>query len=251
MGNPLKENRMSLKVRKSVKADLEHKRPIFLILGLVLSLSLTYLSLEWSFAERSLLNFESCNRDLFDEEDWVIPITAVRKPILSSSNLQLKAQPDIIKVVTNASAMPSLNAALFGGFDEEGFEEIIDPFPSDIPTFHFTAVESKPIFKGCDKLVTAEDRFDCFQEKLLGFVAQNFHVNDQMMMFSSGEKVFIEFVIEKDGSVKNATIIRGEDQFIRAEAMRLVKSLPEFTPAKINGMPGRMSYMLPINVKLQ
>ena len=63
-------------------------------------------------------------------------------------------------------------------------------------------------------MVIEEDRFDCFQENLLRFVAKNFKIDDQMMMFSSGEKVYVEFVIEKDGSVETARIIRGEDELI-------------------------------------
>lgn len=242
---------MSLKVRKSVQADLENKRPLFLILGLVLSLSFAYLSLEWRFAERSLIDFELNDKYFADEEDWIIPITAERKPELPQVKATVKTNPDILNVVANTAVLPALNPDLFSGFVDEGYEEIIDPLPIDIPVFHFTAVESKPVFNGCEKLVIEEERFDCFQENLLRFVAKNFKIDHQMMMFSSGEKVYVEFVIEKDGSVETARIIRGEDELIGKEAIRLVKSLPQFIPAKINGKSVRMSYMLPINVKLQ
>ena len=60
-----------------------------------------------------------------------------------------------------------------------------------------------------------------------------------MIQFSRGEKLFVEF-IEKNGLVRNATIVRGEDELIAEEALRVVKSLPRFTPAKMNGKPVRM-----------
>ncbi|MGD1982082.1 MAG: energy transducer TonB, partial [Flavobacteriales bacterium] len=91
----------------------------------------------------------------------------------------------------------------------------------------------------------------CFQQQLLKFVGKNFQVSEAMMMFSNAEKVFVEFIIEKDGHVRQAKVVRGEDELISEEAIRMVKSLPEFTPAKINGKPVRMSYILPVNVKLQ
>ena len=91
----------------------------------------------------------------------------------------------------------------------------------------------------------------CFQQQLLKFVGKNFEVSDAMMMFSNAEKVFVEFIIEKDGRVLQAKVVRGEDELISEEAIRMVKSLPKFTPAKINGKPVRMSYILPVNVKLQ
>jgi len=242
---------MSLKVRKSVQVDLENKRPLFFILGLVLSLSSAYLALEWRFAERSLIDFELSDNYFADEEDWIVPLTVERKPELPQAIATVKKNPDILNVVANSSILPALDPDLFSSIVDDGYEDIVDPLPIDIPVFHFTAVESKPIFWGCEKLVLEEDRFDCFQENLLRFVAKNFKIDDQMMMFSSGEKVYVEFVIEKDGSVETARIIRGEDELIGREAIRLVKSLPPFTPAKINGKPVRMSYMLPINVKLQ
>ena len=242
---------MSLKVRKSVQVDLENKRPLFFILGLVLSLSSAYLALEWRFAERSLIDFELSDNYFADEEDWIVPLTVERKPELPQAIAIVKKNPDILNVVANSSILPALDPDLFSSIVDDGYEDIVDPLPIDIPIFHFTAVESKPVFKGCEKLVLEEDRFDCFQENLLRFVAKNFKIDDQMMMFSSGEKVYVEFVIEKDGSVETARIIRGEDELIGREAIRLVKSLPPFTPAKINGKPVRMSYMLPINVKLQ
>jgi hypothetical protein len=90
-----------------------------------------------------------------------------------------------------------------------------------------------------------------FSKQLLKFVGKNFEVSDAMMMFSNAEKVFVEFIIEKDGRVVQAKVVRGDDELISEEAIRMVKSLPKFTPAKINGKPVRMSYILPVNVKLQ
>ena len=49
---------MSLKIRKTAKADLENKRPLFLILGLVLSLTTAYTALEWTVSERPLMVVE-------------------------------------------------------------------------------------------------------------------------------------------------------------------------------------------------
>jgi protein TonB len=71
-----------------------------------------------------------------------------------------------------------------------------------------------------------------------------------MMAFSSSEKVYVEFIIESDGNVRKAQVVRGEDDLVGTEAIRVVKNMPTFTPAKVNGKPVRMSYILPVNVKL-
>ena len=64
-------------------------------------------------------------------------------------------------------------------------------------------------------------------------------------------RVYINFVIEKDGSISNAQVIRGVDPLLDDEAVRVVNSLPKMTPAKQRGKPVRMQFTLPINAKLQ
>lgn len=242
---------MSLKVRKTAKADLENKRPLFLILGLVLSLGAAYTALEWSVIERPLMLVDNGDGAYIEEEDWVVPITQRSMPAKPLAVSAPKIDPNILKIVPNTAVLPAIDPNLFSGVIDDGIVEIIDPDPIDNDIYKFTAVESRPIFKGCEGLATDDDRFACFQKELLGFVAKNFEVSEEMMMFSSGEKVFVEFIIEKDGSVRKAKVVRGEDELITKEAVRMVKSLPEFVPAKINGKPVRMSYILPVNVKLQ
>jgi len=55
-------------------------------------------------------------------------------------------------------------------------------------------------------------------------------------------KVYINFVIEKNGKVSNVTIARGVDKLIDDEAIRVIKLLPKFIPAKQRGKPVRMQY---------
>jgi protein TonB len=64
-------------------------------------------------------------------------------------------------------------------------------------------------------------------------------------------KVYVNFVIEKNGKVSNVTIARGVDALIDNEAIRVIKLLPKFTPAKQRGKPVRMQYTVPINARLQ
>lgn len=242
---------MSLKVRKTAKADLENKRPLFLILGLVLSLSAAYTALEWSINERPLMVVDDAGGRYIEEEDWVVPITQRAMPVKPLAVRAPKVDPNVLKIVQNTAVLPAIDPNLFSGVIDDGIVEIIDPDPIDIEVYTFATVESRPVFKGCEVLVTDDERFACFQQQLLRFVSENFKVSEAMMMFSSGEKVFVEFIIEKNGSVHAAKVIRGEDELISNEALRMVKSLPEFIPAKMNGKPVRMSYILPVNVKLQ
>ena len=63
-------------------------------------------------------------------------------------------------------------------------------------------------------------------------------------------KVFIQFVIEKDGSITDVKVMRGVDASLDKEAIRVVKSMPKWKPGKQRGKPVRVSYTLPINFQL-
>ena len=64
-------------------------------------------------------------------------------------------------------------------------------------------------------------------------------------------KVFVSFVVEKDGSVGALKIARGVDPSLDQEALRVVGLLPKWTPGKQKGEPVRVSYTIPINFALQ
>jgi protein TonB len=64
-------------------------------------------------------------------------------------------------------------------------------------------------------------------------------------------KVFVNFVVNTDGSVTNAKIARGVDPSLDKEALRVVMTLPKWKPGRQGGKPVRVSYTVPINFQLQ
>ena len=64
-------------------------------------------------------------------------------------------------------------------------------------------------------------------------------------------KVYVNFVVNKDGSVSNAKVARGVDPSLDQEALRVVSTLPKWKPGKQRGQPVRVSYTVPINFQLQ
>lgn len=63
--------------------------------------------------------------------------------------------------------------------------------------------------------------------------------------------VYVTFVVNKDGSVSNAKVLRGVDPSLDAEALRVVSTLPKWKPGKQSGTPVRVSYNVPIKFQLQ
>ena len=64
-------------------------------------------------------------------------------------------------------------------------------------------------------------------------------------------RVFVKFVIAADGSVTNVEVARPFDPNLDKEAVRVVKSMPKWTPGKQRGKAVRVSYTVPINFVLQ
>ncbi|MEO5585318.1 MAG: energy transducer TonB [Flavobacteriales bacterium] len=60
-------------------------------------------------------------------------------------------------------------------------------------------------------------------------------------------KVYVQFVIGKDGKVDQVKVLRGVDPALDAEAVRAVRAMPSWIPARMNGKPVATRYVLPIN----
>lgn len=63
-------------------------------------------------------------------------------------------------------------------------------------------------------------------------------------------KVYIQFVVEKDGSIADVKVMRGVCEELDAEAVRVIKAMPKWKPGEQEGKPVRTTMMLPINFKI-
>jgi TonB family protein len=97
-------------------------------------------------------------------------------------------------------------------------------------------VDEKPLFNG----KPAEEGF----RKYVGI-----STNYPPIAMENGTigRVFVEFCIERDGSVSNVKIIGSEHPVLDNEVLRVINGSPNWTPGKKNGHPVRMSYTFPIN----
>ena len=64
-------------------------------------------------------------------------------------------------------------------------------------------------------------------------------------------RVIIQFVVEKDGSITDAKVVRGVDPLLDAEALRVINQSPKWKPGKQKGEAVRVKYTLPVAFRLQ
>ena len=133
----------------------------------------------------------------------------------------------------------------------EIIEEVEDAEDAEDEIFNFAVVENKPIFPGCENLATEDEKFMCFNQNIMQHIGKKFEFPELARQMGIQGKVYVNFVIEKNGKVSNVTIARGVDKLIDDEAIRVIKLLPSFIPAKQRGKPVRMQYTVPINARLQ
>jgi TonB family protein len=104
-----------------------------------------------------------------------------------------------------------------------------------------------------DKVFDVVDEMPEFLPKgqLANFIADNLVFPENAKVEGSEGSVMISFIIEKDGRVSNATILKSSNVAeLDMEAIRMVKTMPRFAPAKINGKTVRCRLKLPITFSL-
>ncbi len=63
--------------------------------------------------------------------------------------------------------------------------------------------------------------------------------------------MILQFVVEKDGQIGEVKIVRSVDPELDAEAVRVIKTMPNFIPGRQDGKPVAVWYTIPISFKLQ
>lgn len=112
------------------------------------------------------------------------------------------------------------------------------PPPVEEETFDLAAVQEQPDFPGG-------------MGQMYKYLQNNTKYPD--MEFDAGiqGKVYVEFVVAADGSVNNVRVVRGVSPGLDKEALRAVRSMPKWTPGKMNGKPVKVRFTIPVDFKLK
>jgi protein TonB len=98
--------------------------------------------------------------------------------------------------------------------------------------------------------VTEEDaQFPGGVDFIQKWIVANFELPSDLTESEQG-KIYLSFVIEKDGSISNIRITRGLSEKLNNAAIKLVQKMPKWKPALNNRKPVRSRFMLPISVVL-
>jgi TonB family protein len=178
-----------------------------------------------------------------DPNDTVVVTDTVRndsvdEPFLLEGDV-LAPEPDTMKAEEKKTACKKDELLeIVGGIEDEDFVE---------PNLLNDTLEGNEIYQ----IVEEMPEFPGGEDKLVEFVSKNLCYPQKAKEKGIQGRVFVGFIVEKDGSVSNVTNLRSVDSVLDAEAMRVIQSLPKWKPGKHNGEFVRVSYQIPIVFKLE
>ena len=108
-----------------------------------------------------------------------------------------------------------------------------------------------PDKNGVYQIVEEMPKFPGGENALMDYVAKNVVYPKEAQEKGISGRVFVGFIVEKDGSVSEVKVLRGIGGGCDEESIRVVKAMPKWKPGKQDGKPVRVSYQLPIFFKLQ
>lgn len=99
-------------------------------------------------------------------------------------------------------------------------------------------------------VVEVMPQFPGGQTAMLKYIMENIKYPKQIMEEGIQGRVTVSFIVEKDGRVSNVRLLRSVQPLLDKEAVRVVKSMPKWSPGKHNGKPVRVRFNLPVMFKL-
>lgn len=99
-------------------------------------------------------------------------------------------------------------------------------------------------------VVEVMPQFPGGQIAMLQYIMKNIKYPEQAMKEGIQGRVAVRFIVEKDGSISDVKPILSVHPLLNKEAVRVVESMPKWTPGKQNGKPVRVRFNLPVMFKL-
>ena len=100
-------------------------------------------------------------------------------------------------------------------------------------------------------VVEVMPQFPGGQIAMLQYIMKNIKYPEQAMKEGIQGRVTVRFIVEKDGSISDVKPILSVHPLLNKEAVRVVESMPKWTPGKHNGKPVRVRFNLPVMFKLK
>ncbi len=220
--------------KKNPNADVHRRQTMFMFVGLSISLLMVILAFEWpNSGQGDIMDLGTVNDDFED----IMDIPPTTQPPPPPPKVQI---PEFEEIPDEEEIEDELDIVIDVEVTEQTIVEdiVFDEQPEDEKVDEiFTIVEDQPEFPG---------GIQAFYK----FVSDKIKYPSQAKRMGIEGRVFVQFVVDKDGTVTNVEAVKGIGAGCDEEAVRVMKSVPRFKPGKQRGRPVRVRMVLPIMFKL-
>ncbi|MCC8094234.1 MAG: TonB family protein [Tannerellaceae bacterium] len=210
-----------------------------MLMGMVVALAVLFVGFEWGTRDVQVVIYEGI-ADIIAEEEIEItrpentpPVPPPPAPVVTEvlnvveDDVELEQQEILSSEDSqDAAQVQTYVAPAMVEEEEESAQQI------------FTVVEEMPQFPGGEG-------------ELLKFISKSIKYPVIAQENGIQGRVVCSFVVNRDGSIVDAEVVRGVDPSLDKEALRVINTMPKWTPGKQRGKPVRVKYTVPITFRLQ
>lgn len=236
--------------KKNPKADLSRRSVLFLQLGLILVLFVTWQAIEWKTYDKDAIDTGQLDLDDLDDEE--IPITEMQNT--PPPPPPPPPAPEVIEVVEDEEEVEedeieSTESDMDDIVEVEEVEEA--PTEEEVEDVPFAVIENVPIYPGCEDMNNNEERKQCMSQKIQQHVNREFNKDLGSELGLSGvNRVIVQFKIDEKGNIVDI-MSRAPHPRLEREAARVIQKLPQMQPGKQRGKAVGVMYSLPIVFQVQ
>lgn len=236
-----------MEIKKNPKSNLENYSKIFMQIGLVLALFVTYAAIEKKTYDRNIGDLGTVNMNAEMEED--IPITERIEPVQPKT--PPPPAPEKIEIVEDEKEVEETVIESTETDETEAIEveEIVEVEEAEevIEDVSFMIIEDVPVFPGCKG--NKNELKACFSKMVQKHFSRKFDADlpNELGLSAGRKRVFIGFKIDKSGNIVNVNA-RAPHPKIKSEVIKVMKQLPKMTPGRQRGKPVGVKYSIPFTL---
>lgn len=236
-----------MEIKKNPKSNLENFSKIFILIGLVLALFITYGAIEQKTYDKIYGDLGTFNMNAEIEED--IPITERVEPVKPKTpppptpeKIEIvEDEKEVEETVIESTETDETVAVVVEDIVEVAEEEEV------MEDVNFMIIEDVPTFPGCTGNNT--ERKDCFSQMVQKHFTRKFDAElpNELGLSPGKKRVFIGFRIDKNGNVVDIQT-KAPHPKIKEEVEKVMSQLPKMKPGKQRGKPVGVKYSIPFTL---
>lgn len=240
-----------MEIKKNPKSNLENYSKLFMQIGLVLALFVTYVAIENKTYDKEYGELGMANMASEIEEETIELQIEPPKP---KPNTPPPPAPEKIEVVEDEeeieeTVIESTETDESEAVEVEDIQEVeeVEEVVEDVP---FAIIEEVPVFPGCSG--TKAQKKACLNKKLQKHIQRNFNAElaNELGLSPGKKRIYVQFKIDKDGSITNVAA-RAPHPRLKKEAERVARKIPKMKPGRQRGRAVRVGYTLPITFNVE